>query len=314
MTKMFVLIATAGRAESLEVTLKSLAACERPPGFQHVVVVENGPRGAAKEIVERLSGVLPLQYLYHPRANKSNALNAALRAITDGLIVFLDDDVICDRALLTAYADASRSQDGGIFYGGGFEPAFVADKPAAWLEQFLPPSVKGAQHKPISTDWPPFFGCNWAAYRRDLFDAGGFDLRFGPGSFPAATGQESEMQIRLKQMGCRRVYLPNAMTRHTVPSSNVTPEFALRRIRRCGVNYAVMGRGASYHTAGQAIREIAHHGPRVIVHRLLGRSYESKFRNRYELAYALGVLTGCWVRLWTGGPLRPKRVAASDDN
>lgn len=44
MTKMFVLIATAGRAESLEATLKSLAACERPAGFQRVVVVENGPR------------------------------------------------------------------------------------------------------------------------------------------------------------------------------------------------------------------------------------------------------------------------------
>ena len=113
-----VIIATSGRPDLLTRTLESLGKCTLPPGFAETIVVENGPASGAKQVVESGPPVLNLRYLYLAHGNKSAALNAALETLGDCLIVFTDDDVRVNAAVLTAYAEAADGAVRDIFSAG----------------------------------------------------------------------------------------------------------------------------------------------------------------------------------------------------
>lgn len=304
---LYVLIATANRAKRLEDTLKSLAACRRPDNLEQVLVVENGPRYGVEQVLVNLSAALPLRYLYHPVANKSSALNAALEYLSEGLVVFLDDDVDCDPDLLAAYARAAARHGSGSYFGGRFNAIYESAPPAAWLRPFLPPSVTGFDRDDEAGPPPYFFGCNWAAYVTDLKHAGGFDARFGPGSVPSATGQETDMHLRLDALGLRAVYVSDAKVSHSVPPENTTAPFALHRRRRSGVHCGLSGRG-DCHGVAQALRRAAHHAVRWLAKSLLGYSKAARFRHRCELNFAIGVLMGNWHRFGAGRGIRRKCI------
>lgn len=309
MTPLYVAIATAGRTESLRATLTALMECDRPAGFERVIVAENGPRCGVEQTVAQLSAVLPLQYLHHPRANKSNALNVVLREITRGFIVFLDDDVRFEKNLLSLYARAAASCGRGVFMGGTVRPDYDGPEPEEWLKSYLPASVRGLDYSAIKRDEdvPPFLGFNWAAYAEDLIQVGGFDPRFGPGSWPPAVGQETEMQFRLLANGARRVFLRDAVVIHRVPAANVREPFALLRTRRGGVRDAIIRQGA-HHRLQDAIVEIVRRSLRLFAKKLLRKPAESCLRERFWLHYALGALTGIGVRLFTGGVRQGSRI------
>ena len=113
-----VVIATTGRSKLLHRTLESLSECRKPDGFQRVIIVENGPKGDAEQIVRSFHSQLSTRYMYTPQANKSHALNVALAGLKDCLIFFTDDDVRIHPETLCAYAEAASGYNGGQFYGG----------------------------------------------------------------------------------------------------------------------------------------------------------------------------------------------------
>ena len=232
----FVVIATHGRGDLLARTLDSVAQCRRPESFRGVIVVENGGRGAAERIVSDAPEGLAVRYVFEPAGNKSLALNRALEMIHDGLIVFLDDDVRVDPALLEVYAEAARSVGQNAFFGGPVRPDYEAPPPE-WLTAFLPPSARGwsppADGARLNAK-PFFLGFNWAAFAADLRAIGGFDERLGPGS-PVGIGDESDVQRRLAAAGSRAMCVPEALVHHWVPRTRCSPEWALERAYRSGV-------------------------------------------------------------------------------
>ena len=68
--------------------------------------------------MHRAAAPLQARYQFHPEANKSGALNAALHELQDGLVVFLDDDVRVGEGFLRAYAAAASGVTHGVFFGG----------------------------------------------------------------------------------------------------------------------------------------------------------------------------------------------------
>jgi GT2 family glycosyltransferase len=84
-----------------------------------------------------------------------------------------------------------------------------------------------------------FLGFNWAAFAEDLHAVGGFDYRKGPGSPTKSVGQETDMQERLLQAGRHGRYVPGAMVWHYVPRSRCSPDWALERAYRIGVQWGL---------------------------------------------------------------------------
>lgn len=232
---MTVLIPTHGRPTLLKRTLESLQACKLPESYHELVVIENGSRDGAEELIAKLPERLNARYMYRERGNKSYALNEALKTIEDGLAVFFDDDVRVHPDTLGAYAESASRRCKGYFYGGPIACDYES-KPPEWLISYLPYSARGW---PLTKDiqeenWKYFLGFNWAAFVNDLRLAGGFDTNYGPGG--RGTGQETEMQHRLLQKGASRIFVAEAKVWHWVPEARCNPNWALNRSYKNGIS------------------------------------------------------------------------------
>jgi glycosyltransferase involved in cell wall biosynthesis len=230
-------MATRGRPDLLERTLRSLAECDRPAAFASTIVVENGERHGAEGVVRDAPSSLRATYLFADRGNKSAALNIALAQAGQGLIVFLDDDVIVGRPLLNAYAEGAAGLTRGVFFGGPVFPDYEIEPPA-WLVDYLPFSARGwtleDEAAPVTS--PVFLGANWAAFIDDMTAVGGFDPSYGPGASTGSVGQERAMQQRLIDAGLTGKYLPAAQVWHWVPRERCSPRWAFHRMYRDGIS------------------------------------------------------------------------------
>jgi glycosyltransferase involved in cell wall biosynthesis len=235
-TMLSVVIATRGRKELLERTLNSLATCDQPASYAGTIVVENGDQQGAERVVCNAPSRLNATYLFHPDGNKSASLNAALRRIDDGLIVFLDDDVIVSKMALKAYAAAAAGISDGVFFGGPVFPDYEV-APPGWLVQYLPYSARGwtPENEAAPVTAPAFLGSNWAAFVSDLKTVGAFDPSFGPGAPTGSVGQERTMQKRLLDAGGIGRYVPDAQVWHWVPRERCSPRWAFHRMYRDGI-------------------------------------------------------------------------------
>jgi glycosyltransferase involved in cell wall biosynthesis len=234
-TPLIVLIATAGQHTLLEGTLESLAKCIKPKTFQKTLVVENGKKYFAQDIVHKYAQSLSAEYLHTPLANKSAALNFALEGVADEtLIFFTDDDVVFSEQLLQAYAAKAEKHKQNAFFGGPTIPEYE-QPPPAWIIPSLPPSARGFRYDADNFRNSMFLGFNWAAYARDIRALKGFDPNYGPGTQPKRTGQETDMQARLLKAGLKEVYVQDAKVWHHVPASSLNLRWVLKRKFQGGV-------------------------------------------------------------------------------
>jgi GT2 family glycosyltransferase len=241
-TPLYVVIAACGQPALLARTLQSLTACDKPSNYAGALVVENGPPAGLEQIVRQFPAEQQIRYLYSQPANKSLALNRALAALGDALVVFTDDDVRFSQQTLLAYAAGSAGRSAGEFYGGPIVPDYETAPPARWLVPLLPRSAGGwaldvGPKTPIAE--AEFIGPNWAAFARDVLAVGGFDTRLGPGSHMVAPGEDTEIQVRLLAHRVRGFYLPDAAMHHLVRAANVLPEFAFLRAERNGICWGI---------------------------------------------------------------------------
>ncbi|MGW8268751.1 MAG: glycosyltransferase family 2 protein, partial [Longimicrobiales bacterium] len=238
---------------------------------------------------------------------KSHALNAALEALPDQLVVFLDDDVRFEPDLFEHYHAFGVERGPGTFFGGPVACDYEVEIPE-WLLEFLPASVRGwtLGSEVQEVVEPGLLGFNWAAFVSDLKEAGGFDPRFGPGSPTGATGQESEMQTRLMARGATGLFLPGARVWHYVRAFQADPAWCLRRNFRTGIEKALLdARDDMPELFGKprwTHRELA---TLVWKRTKTSRSRDpgTRFRPRYELARLRGYRAG-WTLAKQLGPRR----------
>lgn len=304
-------IATAGRPDLLRRTLNSLAVCELPPIYRGAVVVENGPKRGAEEVVSSCDPRLSARYLYQAEGNKSLALNAALDQVGDALIFFTDDDVRFHPGTLRAYAEAAEGRDGGHFYGGPTGVDYEAEPPD-WLKAYLPSSARGRslgdEMKPVGG--ADFLGYNWAAFAADLRAVGGFDPAKGPGAPTRSTGQERDGQLRLLAAGVRGIYVPQAMVWHFVPAERCTSGWALRRIYRGGVEIGLDSDAQTAMLLGRprwVLKACARLGAEYLYRKAL-RDRAAAFESLSHLSRHLGYMRGVRLGRRLRGPRHGRRA------
>lgn len=225
-----VLIPTHGRPELLKQTLNAVAACSLPEGYRELIVIENGSRAGAEQIVESLPSRLHARYMHDSWGNKSNALNKAIETIDSGLVVFFDDDVEMHPDTLTSYSTTAQEHGPGHFYGGDVRVDREGRFPDGFANQF-PASTTGYDATDrVGRDGMVFLGFNWAAYKEDLDRMGGFNALLGPGSpIGTSVGDESDLQQRMMKEGVKPVAVPRAVVTHVVPEEHTTFRWLLKR-------------------------------------------------------------------------------------
>jgi glucosyl-dolichyl phosphate glucuronosyltransferase len=241
-----VILCTYNRAESLALTLESLAASQLPLSLTwEVLVVDNNSTDQTREVIENFSRCHPgkFRYLLEPTPGKSHALNTGIANARGEVLAFVDDDVTTDPEWLqNLTANVRAGQCAGA--AGRVLPAQQFASPS-WLS-FSDPLANqhrggfrwdplgvlcahfdlGDQPAILDANHPPY-GANMAIRKSSLQKYGGFRLDLGPRPGSQIRNEDVELGRRLMNAGEVLRYEPSAVVYHPVPQARITKDFFL---------------------------------------------------------------------------------------
>jgi GT2 family glycosyltransferase len=207
-----VIIATRDRASFLDGALEALSM-QRDAGAFEVVVADNGSSDGTAALLAagRPGAPYALRSVYVPEPNRGAARNRAVAIATGDVLLFIDDDVVVPAAFVAAharrYADPSR-------------PITVAGP----ILNVPSPDVR--PHPTIANASGAFLcTCNASVRRADFEAVAGFDERFALYGW-----EDTDLGIRLRRHGVRRVFAWDAYVYHIKPPATETLEAQLRKV------------------------------------------------------------------------------------
>jgi glycosyltransferase involved in cell wall biosynthesis len=142
------------------------------------------------------------------------AMNAGLLAASQSVVVFLDDDIRPDPALLGAHCAAHRRHPGVLVAGRVLQPW---DEPASAVDPHAPFSFSSARENWIDE----FMGGNFSLARSDALAVGGFDENF----VRVAYRFEAEFAHRWRASGRKIHFEPRACIHHLKVATGGTRTF-----------------------------------------------------------------------------------------
>jgi cellulose synthase/poly-beta-1,6-N-acetylglucosamine synthase-like glycosyltransferase len=239
-SEIIIVIPTFGNNPLLPRTLDSISQCKLPHSFVKTIVIENGPKGNVEEICKEYHSI-NCEYKYSEVANKSSALNIALKDLSNNsFLIFFDDDIRVSRNVIISYYESFLKNGDNYFYGGPFEVDYEKEPPS-WYRNFLPPSARGWKMRFDKISPYDFLGFNWGVHIKQIRKVGNFDSQFGPNSTTGATGQERDMMLRLDNAGVKPCFVADALVWHYVPKDRSTFNWALMRWYKGGINEGING-------------------------------------------------------------------------
>jgi len=199
-----VVVPTWRRPALLARCLQALLAQTLQPSLYEIVVADDAPEEAVRELVERLRTrarcELPrceLRYVpVRETQGAAGARNAGWRAARGEIVAFTDDDTIPDRDWLLA---GLRALAGG------------ASAVTGRVEMPLPPRPTDYEKDAAGLTRAEFVTANCFVRRDVLERIGGFDERF-----TSAWREDSDLHFRLLEAGCRIEHAPDALVVHPV--------------------------------------------------------------------------------------------------
>jgi len=222
-----VIVPTYNRPAQLAACVGALRALDRPGGTLEIVIVNDGGRPPAVEVVRTSSAEpnLEIRVVEQRNGGPGAARNAGAAAARGEWLAFTDDDCLPDSRWLTAFDAALRAAPSSLV--GGRTVNALSDDVFADASQSL---VDFAASYFDGGATGRFFTSNNLAVAREAFlAAGGFDPRFA-----ICAGEDREFSDRWSAQGRPSVSAPDALVRHA-------HHLSLRRFVRMHFTY---GRGA----------------------------------------------------------------------
>jgi len=206
-----VVIATKDRAPALRRALASFAAQEQAPPFE-IVAVDNGSSDETAAAVRELArdAPYPLRYEFVARPNRGAARNAGIARATGRVVAFVDDDVVVPPGFVAAHAAAhARARTTAAVSGPILNVPDAAARPKPSLANY-----SGAF----------FCTCNVSVPRESLSAVDGFDEGFDRYGW-----EDTELGLRLRRAGVRRVFAWPAYLYHVKPPRLETLDVVLQK-------------------------------------------------------------------------------------
>jgi len=277
--KTSIIIATHARPASLARLIASLAP-GLASGTREIIIAENG----TPTPMPLPSRPNPLKHLHEPRPGKCRIQNRAIAEATGDILVFLDDDL----TVATGYLDAVDSFfDTHREFAGMKGRILPQDDPdekvgpmAVYLD--LPLTDDGDQVIEVRG----VLGANMAFRATALRQVGPFDERLGPGA--CGHEEETEMSARLRSVGFRIGYAPEALVYHEVDRSRADRERFIRISRERGRCRMIHEK----HSATEVIVKNAIALTRLRFAQLVGAGLPRIAREERRLAIARGMFDG----------------------
>ena len=236
---------TERRWEQTRAAVESVLS-QHPEPVQILLVIDHNAELAARAHRE-LAEITVLESDGTP--GLSGARNTGLRAATQPVTVFLDDDAVARPGWLASLVEPYRSSD-IVATGGGVRPLWPGLRP-----KWLPPEfdwVVGCSYRGLPESVGPVrnpIGANMSLRTGLALEVGGFDAAVGRVGTRPVGCEETELAIRLtaSRPGSAVFYVPSAVVDHHVGQERLKFRYFLRRCWHEGLSKAAVVRlaGAS---------------------------------------------------------------------
>ena len=206
-----VVIPTYERPGTLRRVLDALADQRGAPPFE-VVVVDDGSRDETARRLSEYRPSYPLRVLRQDNAGPAAARNRGVREASGEWILFLGDDTVPERSLLSVHAREHAGPDGDRLAVLGYTTWPRERRVTPFLHHINEYGLQfgyGLIENPEEVPFNFFYTSNISLARAALLDVGLFDT-----TFPHAAWEDIEIAYRLTRRGLRIVYRPEAVARH----------------------------------------------------------------------------------------------------
>jgi glycosyltransferase involved in cell wall biosynthesis len=228
--KISIIISTYNRAASLLRTLESLAKQSADPAVWECVVVNNASTDDTASQCQAFIESHPslnILLVEEPKQGLSHARNCGINAAKGSYMVFIDDDETVCEGFVDAYIDAFYNH-GAFAAAGAVEVCYDGGRPR-WMSKYpekmiANPIDLGNKICPVPTEVTPAGGN--MAFNREIFTLyGNFDTALGRSGSVLLGGEENDMFARIRALGERVCYVPNAKVYHHISTEKLTPEY-----------------------------------------------------------------------------------------
>jgi glycosyltransferase involved in cell wall biosynthesis len=281
MPRISVIIATRNRAESLRLTLESLASANRDGIQAQVIVVNNAGTDNTQEVAESFRGRLPVRYLYEETIGafgKCHALNRALNSSDLGeIIVILDDDMTPRLDWFQAIIGACKRYPDKDMFAGHVDIIWPDCPVPQWAisRELSGPIYSSPSYRSDSSlKEGRWFSGNHFWFRSRV-------LKAKP-EFKDLWLSEADFQLDLFELGYRGVACSDVAAGHRIQPVLLREDIVLARSRKIGVCSAQL-RLTPYRRFVKQAR-LLHEHP------LMGRVFCLLNHFRWRLYYALSFL------------------------
>ncbi len=202
-----VIVPTFNRRDLVLRAVSRLLQQNFPADEYEIIIVVDGSTDGSADALRKLAPASRLQVIEQENHGPSAARNAGSRAAQANLLLFLDDDMLCDPGLLAAHIATHQKAERIVAFGALF---LSADTPPSLAAECFRREI-GAFHlereQRSGAEWR-ITDCvfsNASLSRALLEEAGGFDEAF-------RMREDLELGTRLFSVGVRPQYVANAVT------------------------------------------------------------------------------------------------------
>ena len=202
-----IIVPTFNRRDLLLRAVSTLLRQDFPAAEYEIIVVVDGSTDGTADALRLVTPTCRLRVIEQENRGPSGARNRGYRAAEADLLLFLDDDMLCDPGLLAAHVAAHKETGRMVAFGALFLSADT--RPSLAAECFR--REIGAFHlgrkRSLGVEWR-ITDCVFsnASLERELLEAvGGFDETF-------RMREDLELGTRLLSLGVRPRYVSSAIT------------------------------------------------------------------------------------------------------
>lgn len=255
MLRLSLVIATYNRAESLLVTLNSVAKQNVPTELWECIVVNNNSTDDTEERFNEFAQAHPdlrLRMVKELRQGLSFARNRGIGEGEGEYIAIIDDDERIAPDFISSYIELFDSTPDAMAAGGPIVAEYPMGKPR-WMSRFTERPIANTMYFGDKVCIFPAGripgGGNMALRRSAVKRYGVFDTALGYVGEQLIGGEECDLFERLQIAQAKYYYVPGAVMYHIIPKEKLTLEYLSRLSYNVGVSQ--LRRARYYHRIGR---------------------------------------------------------------
>lgn len=226
--------------------VKDLDKCE-------VIVVDNNSTDDTKKRIENLKQKhFNLRYEIEPKQGLSNARNRAIELAKAQYLLYLDDDALSDKNLISNYLNTIKLRPDIKVIGGVYKPWYKYGKPVWYKDQYASSRFKKRGLHELTGE--QYISGNNMLFHKDSFEiAGSFDPDLGMKENVTYYGEETDLQKRMQRRGIRVFGDDRLIINHIVLKHKLTLMWFFHQKAMLGKSQAKMFSGVRILEAIKAV-------------------------------------------------------------